>query len=37
LRELAQTITEVGQKSEVNVIILRSEGEKAFCAGASFD
>ncbi len=37
LRELAKTITEVGQKEEVNVIILRSEGEKAFCAGASFD
>ena len=37
LRELAKTITEVGQNSEVNVILLRSEGEKAFCAGASFD
>jgi methylglutaconyl-CoA hydratase len=37
LRELAKTITETGQKNEVNVILLKSEGDKAFCAGASFD
>jgi methylglutaconyl-CoA hydratase len=37
LRELAKAITEVGQNSEVNVVVLKSEGEKAFCAGASFD
>jgi methylglutaconyl-CoA hydratase len=37
LRLLAQTIEETGNKEEVSVIILKSEGEKAFCAGASFD
>lgn len=37
LRKLADTITETGKRSEVKVIILRSTGERAFCAGASFD
>lgn len=37
LEKLAQTILEVGAKSEVKAILLKSEGEKAFCAGASFD
>ena len=37
LRRLAQTITDAGTNSSVKVIVLRSEGEKAFCAGASFD
>lgn len=37
LRLLADTITEMGQNKEVKVIILRSSGDKAFCAGASFD
>jgi methylglutaconyl-CoA hydratase len=37
LRLLADTITEMGQNNEVKVIILRSSGDKAFCAGASFD
>jgi len=37
LQKLANTITEMGNKDEVTVIILRSAGEKAFCAGASFD
>ncbi len=37
LAKLAQTITEMGQNDEVKVIILKSEGDKAFCAGASFD
>ena len=37
LRQLATTITEVSGLNEVKVIILRSAGEKAFCAGASFD
>jgi methylglutaconyl-CoA hydratase len=37
LRQLAETITEVGNRSEVVVIVLRSAGDKAFCAGASFD
>jgi len=37
LRELADTIKQLGEDDEVKVIILRSQGEKAFCAGASFD
>jgi methylglutaconyl-CoA hydratase len=37
LRTLANAIEETGKKEEVSVIILKSEGEKAFCAGASFD
>jgi methylglutaconyl-CoA hydratase len=37
LRKLAETITEVGNRSDVVVIVLRSAGDKAFCAGASFD
>lgn len=37
LNELAETITNAGNDENVNVIVLQSEGEKAFCAGASFD
>lgn len=37
LRELAEEITAIGNNPEAKVIVLRSEGEKAFCAGASFD
>ncbi len=37
LAKLAQTITELGQNEQVNVIILKSQGERAFCGGASFD
>ncbi|MCB0400990.1 MAG: enoyl-CoA hydratase/isomerase family protein [Flavobacteriales bacterium] len=37
LNKLAQTITEVGQNDAVKVIILRSKGDRTFCAGASFD
>lgn len=37
LQQLADTITEAGNNPEVKVILLRSGGEKAFCAGASFD
>lgn len=37
LRKLADTITEMGSNEAAKVIILRSAGEKAFCAGASFD
>ncbi|MDN6279959.1 MAG: enoyl-CoA hydratase/isomerase family protein [Psychroflexus sp.] len=36
LSQLATTITEVGQDDEVLVIILKSGGERTFCAGASF-
>lgn len=37
LNSLADAISSAGQNDEVRVIILRSTGEKAFCAGASFD
>ena len=37
LNKLANTITEVGNNDKVKVIILKSKGERAFCAGASFD
>jgi methylglutaconyl-CoA hydratase len=37
LAELTDTITKAGQNAEINVIVLQSEGEKTFCAGASFD
>ncbi|MBI3502764.1 MAG: enoyl-CoA hydratase/isomerase family protein [Bacteroidetes bacterium] len=37
LRKLAYEITSAGNNSEAKVIILQSEGEKSFCAGASFD
>lgn len=37
LNEMAQCITRVSADANVRVIILRSAGEKAFCAGASFD
>lgn len=37
LRGLAAAITDAGNDSRVNVIVIRSGGEKAFCAGASFD
>jgi methylglutaconyl-CoA hydratase len=37
LSDLAKTINDVGTDDRVRVIVLRSAGEKAFCAGASFD
>ena len=37
LRELASTIETTAARTDVNVIVLRSEGEGPFCAGASFD
>lgn len=37
LNELAEHITSLGNNPEVKVIILKSSGDKAFCAGASFD
>lgn len=37
LNKLANTITELGNKENVKVIILKSAGDRAFCAGASFD
>lgn len=37
LAELAGHIETAGQNDDVNVILIKSEGKKAFCAGASFD
>lgn len=37
LRELAAEIEKAGKNDAAKVIVLQSEGEKAFCAGASFD
>ncbi|MFK7773902.1 MAG: enoyl-CoA hydratase/isomerase family protein, partial [Saprospiraceae bacterium] len=37
LKELEQTIIAAGEDPEVQVIILKSGGERTFCAGASFD
>lgn len=37
LRRMAQEITQVSINSGIKAIVLRSEGDKAFCAGASFD
>ena len=37
LRNLVEEINNLSKNDEVKVIILKSGGEKAFCAGASFD
>ena len=37
LKKLADTITQAGEDNSIKVIILKSSGERAFCAGASFD
>jgi methylglutaconyl-CoA hydratase len=37
LHELTDKITEAGNDAQTRVIILKSEGERTFCAGASFD
>jgi methylglutaconyl-CoA hydratase len=37
LDELSSTITKAGKDQNIKVIILKSSGERAFCAGASFD
>lgn len=37
LAKLAETITETGKNDEVKVIILKSGGDRTFCAGASFN
>ena len=37
LAELASTITKAGEDDNIKVIVLKSAGERAFCAGASFD
>jgi len=37
LGKLAFTITEAGKNEQIKVIVLKSGGERTFCAGASFD
>jgi methylglutaconyl-CoA hydratase len=37
LHQLADTIKHMGQQKECKVILLKSAGDRAFCAGASFD
>ncbi|RCL75186.1 MAG: enoyl-CoA hydratase/isomerase family protein [Flavobacteriales bacterium] len=37
LNKLALTITELGENEKCKVILLKSAGDRAFCAGASFD
>lgn len=37
LSDLAEAVTDLGGDDQVQVIVLRSAGERAFCAGASFD
>ena len=37
LVELANTITKAGKDNSIKVIVLKSGGDRAFCAGASFD
>tara|TARA_R110002124_G_scaffold149323_6_gene315479 strand:+ start:315 stop:1082 length:768 start_codon:yes stop_codon:yes gene_type:complete len=36
LAKLANTITEAGQNNSIKVIVLKSGGDRTFCAGASF-
>jgi len=37
LGDLAKAITDISAKNEVKVVVLKSAGDRAFCAGASFD
>jgi len=37
LRKLAESITAAGKTDDIKVVVLRSAGDRAFCAGASFD
>ncbi|MAL19293.1 MAG: enoyl-CoA hydratase [Balneola sp.] len=37
LRKLADTITNAGNSEEIRVLVIKSRGDGAFCAGASFD
>jgi len=37
LNKLASTISQAGTNDEVKVVIIKSKGDRAFCAGASFD
>ena len=37
LNRLIQNINRLGKDDKINVIILQSEGDRTFCAGAFFD
>ena len=37
LRKLAESISAAGMSDDIKVVVLRSAGDRAFCAGASFD
>ena len=37
LKALADTITATGEREDIKVIILKSYGNRTFCAGASFN
>lgn len=37
LKQLTDTFCELDTNQDVNLIVLKSEGERVFCAGASFD
>nr|WP_298996355.1 enoyl-CoA hydratase/isomerase family protein [uncultured Allomuricauda sp.] len=37
LKRLTSELLALGKNNDVSVIVLKSEGERAFCAGASFD
>ena len=37
LKRLGKTLNELSENDDVHLIILKSEGDRAFCAGASFD
>ncbi len=37
LAQLAQTITAAGNNAEIKVVVLKSGGDRTFCAGASFE
>lgn len=37
LKQLAETIVDAGNMPQTEVIVLKSEGDRTFCAGASFD
>ena len=37
LKELADTMKSAGKNDSIKVVILKSAGDRAFCAGASFD
>ncbi len=37
LRKIAAAVDDAGSNTDVKVVVLKSEGDKAFCGGASFD